>query len=66
MTLPIEPFDPKKLLRCPGGCGLVADFTEILKCNRCGKILCTVCARRFRKRPHCKPCIQDLQKEVTS
>lgn len=53
--------DPKKLLRC--ACGHVMDFTSLLKCARCGKARCVICAKRFRKRPYCKPCMKQTQRE---
>ena len=53
--------DPKKLIRC--ACGLVLDFTGLVKCFRCGKILCSSCIRKFRKRPCCKTCQKEVQKE---
>ncbi len=55
--------DPKKLLRCPGGCGNAAVFTALVKCARCGKGLCGECAKRFRQRPHCKTCFKARQRE---
>lgn len=54
--------DPKKLLRCPSGCGNVIHFTAVAKCVRCEQVRCDVCMRRFKQRPHCKPCVKLLQK----
>lgn len=51
-----DPDDPKRLLRCPNGCGLAADFTAMVKCRRCGKIVCRVCTHRYRGKPFCKDC----------
>lgn len=55
--------DPKKLLRCPTGCGTSIDFTSLAKCVRCGKVCCDVCIQRFKQRPYCKPCVKEAQRE---
>jgi hypothetical protein len=51
-----EEYDPKKLLRCPNGCGLTADFTALVKCCVCGKVLCGVCRKPIHNKPYCKGC----------
>lgn len=49
--------DPKKPLRCPNGCGLAVDFTfGLRKCERCGKLLCAQCVRRYKANKFCKNC----------
>ena len=55
--------DSKNLLRCPNGCGLVADFTAIYKCSRCSKVLCGNCTHRFQKKPFCKRCHKEASRE---
>lgn len=54
--------DPKKkLLRCL--CGNAEIFTALVKCVRCGAILCNECRVVFRARPHCKLCRKERQRE---
>lgn len=48
--------DPKKLLRCPNGCGTTVCFTDLRKCRVCSKVLCGVCVKPIQKVPHCKKC----------
>lgn len=46
--------DPKKLLRCPNGCGVTVNFTAIYKCCVCGKIICEVCRKPINGKSYCK------------
>ncbi len=54
--------DPKRdLLRCV--CGNREIFTALVKCLKCGKIICAMCRWVFLGRPHCKPCAKERQRE---
>ena len=56
--------DDKKPPFCPGGGGgHRAYLTDLCKCVRCGKAMCTGCKKSYRSRPHCKPCMKEAQRE---
>lgn len=60
----LDDDDPKKLLRCPNGCGVTADFTDLIKCGSCRKIVCRLCRRLFREKSYCKTCFKEKQREA--
>lgn len=54
-----DPFDPKRLLRCPNRCGSPIDFSFGLRpCVDCGTPLCENCRRRWRGASYCKRCLR--------
>lgn len=56
VSMKLADDDPKKLLRCPNGCGAADIFTNLRKCSVCSKVLCAVCVRPIKKVPYCKKC----------
>lgn len=63
MTKAKSDDDPKKLLRCPGGCGNVADFLSLAKCVLCGNVRCSRCLKKYKQRPYCKACHKEQQRQ---